>query len=541
MNPALLTLMRLQIAGFFRRMTRGARSPRRAVFLVIGFGMIVLWLGSVSLGLLAGRRAHARHNFAPERFRATAPLALLGICVLMIVSSAGDKAVAFTPGEVDMLFPGPFGRRELLVFKLTKSSLVALLTALIMSLPLVVYARSWLACFVGVYLTLLFIQFFSTAGVLLAQAMSRRIYSAIQRAVLILGLAVAVFVARNLVIAHGGMHAIYDFGQSDLGRNLLAPFEPFGRAITAYDATELAQAAGEAALIDAGLLVIVILLDQNYLEAATAASQRRAAQIQRIRSGSLLSAGVKGNVRWHLPRLPWLGGAGPIGWRQATSAARSARGLLLVIVILAIGMGPLFGSSLKDIHLAQTLIGAIAWMTILLSGLLKFDFRGDLDHMDELKALPLQPYAISIGQIVVPTLILTAAHMLLLGSVMVATATHRDLLAVTAGLALPFNALLMSTENAIFLLFPSRPAAASPGDFQMLGRQAAQLVMKAFAVIIGLVIAFTIAAPLFILLGGSLILLTLLAGTVLLGETCAMIPLMAWAFQRFDPSVDTPA
>lgn len=459
----------------------------------------------------------------------------------MIVSSAGDKAVAFTPGEVDMLFPGPFGRRELLVFKLTKSSLVALLTALIMSLPLVVYARSWLACFVGVYLTLLFIQFFSTAGVLLAQAMSRRIYSAIQRAVLILGLAVAVFVARNLVIAHGGMHAIYDFGQSDLGRNLLAPFEPFGRAITAYDGTELAQAAGEAALIDAGLLVIVILLDQNYLEAATAASQRRAAQIQRIRSGSLLSAGVKGNVRWHLPRLPWLGGAGPIAWRQATSAARSARGLLLVIVILAIGMGPLFGSSLKDIHLAQTLIGAIAWMTILLSGLLKFDFRGDLDHMDELKALPLQPYAISIGQIVVPTLILTAAHMLLLGSVMVATATHRDLLAVTAGLALPFNALLMSTENAIFLLFPSRPAAASPGDFQMLGRQAAQLVMKAFAVIIGLVIAFTIAAPLFILLGGSLILLTLLAGTVLLGETCAMIPLMAWAFQRFDPSVDTPA
>ena len=28
----------------------------------------------------------------------------------MIVSSSGDKAIAFTPGEVDMLFPGPFSR-----------------------------------------------------------------------------------------------------------------------------------------------------------------------------------------------------------------------------------------------------------------------------------------------------------------------------------------------------------------------------------------------------------------------------------------------
>jgi hypothetical protein len=540
MNPALFTLMRLQVVGFIRRMTRGARSPRRAIFMIIGLGMIVLWLGSASLGMLADRH-HARAAVAPYRFRAVAPMALLGICVLMIVSSSGDKAVAFTPGEVDMLFPGPFSRRELLGFKLLKSALVAFLTALILSLPLMVYARSWGACFSGVYLTLLFIQLFSTAGVLLAQATSRRIYSMVQRAVLIAGAAVALFVGRNLILAHGGMRALYQFSNSDLGQSVLAPFDSFGRTITAANAMELARSAGEAMLIDLGLLVIVVLLDQNYLEAATAASQRRAAQIQRIRGGSLLSAGVKGNITWKLPRPPWLGGAGPIAWRQATSAARSARGLLLVMIILAVGMGPLFGSSLQDVHLAQTLIGAIAWMTILLSGMLKFDFRGDLDHMEELKALPLRPAAIAVGQIIVPTLILTAAHLLLLGSVMIATTAHRDLLAIAAALALPFNALLMSTENAIFLLFPSRPAAASPGDFQMLGRQAAQLVMKALAVVTGLVLAFGLAAPPFILLGGPPLVLILIAGAVLLAETCALIPLMDWAFRRFDPSLDTPA
>jgi hypothetical protein len=540
MNPALFTLLRLQFTGYFRRMTRGARSPRRAIFMVIGMGMILLWLGSVSISLLAGRQ-HSAHLAAPHRFRAVAPLALLSLCVLMIVSSSGDKAVAFTPGEVDMLFPGPFSRRGLLAFKLLKSALAALITALIMSLPLSVYAVSWPACYVGVFLTLLFIQFFSTAGLLLAQALTRRIYSVIQRAVLVLAGGVALFVARNMVVSHGGMHALYEFANSELGRNVLAPFDPFGRTITAADPLEFAQSAGEAALIDAGLLVIVVLLDQYYLEAAAGASARRSAQIQRIRSGSLLSSHVKGNATWRLPRPPWLGGAGPIAWRQATSAARSARGLLMVLVILAIVIGPLFGSTVETMDVARILIGAVGGITVMLSGFLKFDFRGDLDHMDELKALPLRPAAIVIGQIIVPTLILTAAHLLLLGGIMIATPAHRELLAVAAGLALPYNALLMAAENTIFLLLPSRPAAATPGDFQMLGRQAAQLMMKGFTVFIGLLIAFAVAAPLYILLGGPMIVLTLVAGAILLAETCALIPLMDWAFQRFDPSMDTPA
>jgi hypothetical protein len=503
--------------------------------------MIVLWVGSVLINAVAAGQRHHRVHAAPERFRDVAPLVLLGICMISIVSSSGDKAIAFTPGEVDMLFPGPFSRRELLAFKLIKSALFGFFIAFAASFAMLPYARSWLADYVGIFLSLLFIQLFSTAAVLLGQALTRRLYTVFQRAVLIAGLAIGVFVVRNMVVAHGGMRALYAFRYSDLGRNLLAPFDPFGRTITAFNAAELAQSAGEAALIDLGLLVIVVLLDANYLEAATAASQRRYAQIQRIRSGSLLSAGVKGNFTRRLPRLPWLGGAGPIIWRQATSAARSARGLLLVLLILAIGIGPLFGYALQNVQLARGLIGAIAWMTVMLSGLLKFDFRGDLDHMEELKAMPLRPAAMAVGQIIVPTLILTAAHLLLLGSVMLATTAHRGLLLVAAALALPFNALLMSTENAIFLLFPSRPAAASPGDFQMLGRQLIQLVMKAISVMAGLVIAVSIAAPVFVLLGGPLIVLTQIAGGILLAETCALVPLMAWAFQRFDPSVDTPA
>jgi len=543
MNLALLRLIRLQSRGLVRRMLRGATSPRRAVFFVLGVLVIILWLGPALLTKLVVSHTHPeRLQTSPDRFRSAAPLVLLGICFLTIVSSAGDKAIAFTAGEVDMLFPGPFSRRELLGYKLLKSSLAAVLTGLLLSVALLPYARMWVACYVGVFLTLLFIQLFSTVGVLLGQTVGQRAYTMARRGILVGALLLGVLWARQWLAAHNSERALDEFRSSRAVRTALAPLEPFARAMTAADYGELAAAADQAALLDAGLLVLVVLLDENYLEAAIAASQRRYALIQRIRGGSVLAAGVKGNVKWKLPQLPWAGGAGPIAWRQATSAARSAKALLLLLLILAIAIGPLFATALNTANnVSQPVVGAVAWLTVLLSGMLKFDFRGDLDHMQELKALPIRPAALAVGQVAVPSLILTGAHVLLLLGVAAVVRSHRDVLIVAACLALPFNVLLMATENVIFLLFPTRPAAASPGDFQVLGRQAAQLVMKGIAMLVGCLVAFGIAVPMFILSGGSLPVLALIAGTILAAEACALIPAIAWAYNRFDPSIDTPA
>ncbi len=40
--------------------------------------------------------------------------------LMFVFTSAGEKALYFTPSEVDFLFPAPFHRRELLIFKLAK-------------------------------------------------------------------------------------------------------------------------------------------------------------------------------------------------------------------------------------------------------------------------------------------------------------------------------------------------------------------------------------------------------------------------------------
>ena len=83
---------------------------------------------------------------------------------------------------------------------------------------------------------------------------------------------------------------MYVFRDSDLGRAVLMPFEPFGNAITAESAEELLRSAGGAVGVNALLLVLVVLLDANYVEAALSASRRRYAHVQRIRSGRLLGS-----------------------------------------------------------------------------------------------------------------------------------------------------------------------------------------------------------------------------------------------------------
>ena len=169
---------------------------------------------------------------------------LLGICLLSTLTSAGEKAIAFTPGEIDFLFPGPFARRSLLLYKLGKSTIAALLTALVMSLALRRNSTLWINCYLGVFLALLFIQYLSTALLLLGQTATeqawsrgRKIALAIVVGMVLLGLRGVVGLRPISGARSIDMPAIMEqFSFSAAGRILLAPFRPFGEIITAESA-----------------------------------------------------------------------------------------------------------------------------------------------------------------------------------------------------------------------------------------------------------------------------------------------------------------
>ena len=119
MHPSLYKLMALTFKSSLRRLFRGARSVRGAFLIIFTIGIFAMMIvPSVLVASMRDRPAGLASGLAEPYL----PLGLLSISLLFVFTSAGEKALYFSPPEVDFLFPAPFHRRELLIFKLTKTS-----------------------------------------------------------------------------------------------------------------------------------------------------------------------------------------------------------------------------------------------------------------------------------------------------------------------------------------------------------------------------------------------------------------------------------
>jgi hypothetical protein len=189
--------------------------------------------------------------------------------------------------------------------------------------------------------------------------------------------------------------------------------------------------------------------------------------------------------------------------------------------------------------LARGILGSgLVWGTVLVPGILRQDFRADLDRMDALIALPIRPVAVVVGQILPMAATVTLLGYAVLG-IAVAVAPTVGSLALTVGVAEPAFALaVLAVENALFLWFPVRTEA---------GEAAVQSVGR------NLIVSFVGwgvhgAGLLVAIVAGTAV--ALVTGSAVLGGLAAALPLLALAavavtaatvrFRRFDPSVHVP-
>jgi hypothetical protein len=560
MHP-LLMLYKLQGKALFRRMKRSMGSVKGAFLFLFGIAAVGLWIAPSAWQAMRMPRTD------PAKVLEIAPVIMLAMCLFSLVASGGEKAVAFTPAEVDFLFPGPFTRRQLLAYKVGKSFIGLLFSSLLMSVVFLKYATSWPQAWVGLFLALLFMQLFSMAITLIAQSAGERAYTLTRK--IILGIVIVGIAAMILpALKEGGRPGFFAVAQmlqsSPVGSVLLAPLKVFAKLFVAggWWPGGLAYAAAAAA-IDGAVLLIVFYLDADYLESAAAKSQAVYARMQRIRRGGLSAMSrpaKKGKLV--IPRLPFLGGAGPIVWRQTTTAMRNSRGLLFILIIVALAVGPILTkatrsqNSAEHSNVATPLMGsgkhvaaddpittpvvlAITWMTLIVGAWLRFDFRGDLDLIDHLKSLPISAAAVSVGQLITPTLMMTACHLVIVGSVAVAAHRMEPVVLAVVVLSLPFNLLMFGVENFMFLLFPTR-AAANPADFQGWGRQILMIFAKGGIVLVAGALA-GIAALIVNTLTHSRAGALAAAAVVLTGLAIGAVPIVGWAFKRFDVAGDVPA
>jgi hypothetical protein len=517
------------------------RKPRNAVFGAIGILMVVWWLGSSLVTQISMRQ---QPNV--EGFCTFFPPVMLALALMQVFTAGGQRAVHFSPAEVDFLFAGPFTRRQLLVYKLATTMPGLAVGGLAFSIIFLRYAHTWVASCVGFWLALLFTQLLTMAFMLLGQTAGQYAFTRARKIALV---AIVFLVAAALALARAAdpqadlADMVRGLSGSAPGRVVLAPFTVFARTITASTVfPELIGWGSLALAINALTLTLVLWLDVNYLEAAIPTSQALYQRIQQMRrTGSAL--GSVRTARGWVPMLPWLGGSGPILRKQLLRAVRSTPHFLVFAAImvgamaLSAGVGRGGGGSGASLG---SMFGLLVMVTFVALQMLTFDFRGDLDHFDWLKSLPIRPVAIAAGQVAAPTLTLTAFHLALLACCAPFMPGLQGQLALAALFVLPCNAILFGLENLLFLLFPARMELATAGSFQAMGRTIVMAFLKVLVVGVFAGIAVVLGGLAYLVSGRSWGAALGGAWLTLAAIALALLPPIAWAFRRFDVSADTP-
>ena len=120
MHPALRRLMALQARGWLRRQITGG-SPLRRVFRLVAVVLFALWMVTRAV------RGFAFAMPVPsEAILDKAPYYIAILAVLPLLFGNEDRALAFSPPEIDFLFAGPFARRDLVLYKLVRVAIASL-------------------------------------------------------------------------------------------------------------------------------------------------------------------------------------------------------------------------------------------------------------------------------------------------------------------------------------------------------------------------------------------------------------------------------
>lgn len=546
MDRSLWVLMKLRCGALLRRWKKTMSRPKGIVMVVITAMLFVPWIFSI----IMTSQMDVKPPIAQiQRF---GPVGLFVFTVASLLFSAGEQSLYYSPAEVTFLFAGPYRRRQLLGYKLMTMLILSAFSAVFFALASTMISPKLISGFLGSFSMILFLQLLQMVIGLAGNTLGALAWSR-GRKLILAGVAVivclAILSAGRELIGSGLIEALERIERSPVAIAILSPFRFFVLAITAERVwPDLVQPLLVCGLIDGALLGLIFALDASYLEAASTASAKRFAKFQRLGGGGggIRSMGKRptGRLRFRPPEAPWWGGVGPNFWRQMTGALGDPGRLVGVLVMIAAVPCVMIAVAPRDPRQLEPLpyisMGMIAWMSIVMSFLIPYDFRGDVDLMEELKVLPISPNRLALGQLLTPTIIASLAQMLAMVAVIIGLGGIKVVAWSFLAFLVPVNFLFYAIENLLFLWFPSR-VVAGQFDVMAVGRQVLFMLAKVLGLALGLGLAALAGTIFYFLTGRGMIPALIAAWVAMVACSLAVVPLVGNAFSRFDVSRDVPA
>ncbi len=535
MDAALSQLLVLRLRGGLRQRLLQLATLRGLMFSV-AFGAIIYFLivsNNASDTGLFGTAALDRQEFS-EHILTFMPLSMLGLSLLTVLMTTGPT-FHFSPNEINFLFTAPFRRRDLILYKFAAYVAGVALSSVFVTILVQPEAGSILPVFVATLLTLVFVQLNSAVISMAGHALDGSRFASLK------------WPAMAFLGAIGAASALYawsapDFGIIDLltefrhswaGTIILIPYIAFAELFVTGSLLGMALWGIVAVTINAALLYAVIVLDARTTDRSLAENARLSNRWERIKQGGSFFATERTEVRSIL-RTPALGGLGPIAARQVLNALRNSSKLIIVFAGLAVCIAPISSALGAPVTDAQTLMIIYVFIAFILPRNLVCDFRGDLSRMEIYKTLPIAPWRICAGQLVVQTALAYAITLAIIASALVFEASITTRIAlIAAAFALPLTFLIYAVENTVHLLFPTKLVAMGRADFEFLGRSIVEFIAK--TVFVFAAIAASGAVGLFTLssVGATLVLSGLASWFTLTVIGLLTLVALQYAFRRF--------
>lgn len=537
MDPALLRLLAMRMRGGLRLRLMQLFSLRGVLFLGALGG--IAWLAIATGQTVPAETLFAGANLDSPAIHAQIetfmPLAMLGMTLLTVALTTGPS-FHFSPTEINLLFVGPFSRRDLLLYKF-----IAYATGAALSAALVIpFAQSQtgsaFSTFAAAFLTLLFVQLNSAAVGMAWQAFQGNRLARLKwpALALVCALALAAMVYAWVVPDRSISGLLTDLRQSWIGTIILMPFIVFTELfLTRANVSDLAFWAAIAILINGSLLWAVIKLDRHTSEFSLREHARLSDRWERMKQGGSFWATERSEIP-SIRTAPTLGGLGPIAWRQAIKALRNSSKVIAIFIGGAAFAGPLSSMAGVSVTSDYGLVMTFFFFCFILPRTLICDFRGDLSRMETYKTLPITPWRICMGQLVVQVLLSYVVALTMIVSFLVFDDRLGASVALAlAAFALPFTLLLYAVENTIFLLFPAKPVPMGRADFEFLGRSLIEFIVKAAVILFAVSLAFGVGVFTFMTLRTTLVLPGLASWLTLtlIGGLATIV--MQFAFRRF--------
>jgi hypothetical protein len=506
-------------------------------------------------------------------------LVMLGRIVYAWGFSVERAALAFTEAEVAFLFPAPVSRRVLVHFKLLKSQLGILFSALLFGVLSnrfsLLGGNVWTHA-AGWWILLSTLALHGIGASFTRERLLDLGLNPARRRVLfcgvlgLLGLAAGWWLRRHLPAPVAGdlgsFPAILHYVRGVLALPplpwVLAPFRWILGPLFAADGTAFLLALGPALLVLAAHYVWVIRSEVAFEEASIDLARKRAERAGALRAGGWRGLRRPPRRRREPFRLQPLGPA-PVAflWKNLISAGPwfyPRNWLLLSAAVLGVVGWLAADPAHRPLLTAVPMVALPVGLWVLIAGpmLMRREVRLMMERLDVIKTHPLRGWQVVLGEMLAPIALLTAVEWLVVAVVAVSagaltrqfgsTALFAGLGAVGVGLLVPpVVGLMIAIPLAATLYFPGWMSATGQrgGGMEAMGQRLIFFGGYVLVLVIALLpAALAATVPYFVvqwLVGmpaPALLAGIAAAGFVLIGEFAVVVWWLGGRYERFDLS-----